>query len=211
MAELSSDLNPHSRSNLPPSTSNINREVQPHAPPTSFRQPTMPTHTPTPTPTTDPNANSNLNPRANPGDNTKSFMRWSTTSSLPSEPETGKSTWSFHPDPDPVPLVELSNPDFGPSPSAGVGTGTEVGVDGAGDRSSFDTFGRGTPPQSRSRKDGEALNEERGLPGRVLKFNKDMRSKKGLINHALKDSTSSTHSSTSDDSGPKVRFSNRNP
>jgi len=166
---------------------------------------------PTTTATTNPSAIPSPNP--NPNDNTKSFMRWSTTSSLPSEPENGKSTWSFHPDQqdqDPVPLVELSNPDFGPSPGTGVGTGTEVGVGGAGDRSSFDTFGRGTPPQSKSRKDGEAFNEEGGLPGRVLKFNKDLRSKKGPINHALKDSTSSTHSTTSDDSGPKVRFSNRN-
>jgi hypothetical protein len=134
-------------------------------------------------------------------------MRWSTTSSLPSEPETGKSTWSFHPaeyDPD-VPLVDLSNPDFGPS------TSTEAGVGAPGDRSSFDTFGRGTPPRSKDLKDEQALNEEGGLPGRVLKFNKDMRSKKGPINHALKDSTSSTRSSSSNDSGTKVRFSNRDP
>jgi hypothetical protein len=159
-----------------------------------------------PTPTSTSTSISDV--KTNPGDNTKSFMRWSTTSSLPSEPETGKSTWSFHPaeyDPD-VPLVDLSNADFGPS------TSTEAGVGGAGDRSSFDTFGRGTPPRSKGLKDREALNEEGGLPGRVLKFNKDMRSKsKGPVNHGLKDSTSSTLSSSSNDSGPKVRFSNRNP
>jgi hypothetical protein len=159
-----------------------------------------------PTPTSTSTSISDV--KTNPGDNTKSFMRWSTTSSLPSEPETGKSTWSFHPaeyDPD-VPLVDLSNADFGPS------TSTEAGVGGAGDRSSFDTFGRGTPPRSKGLKDREALNEEGGLPGRVLKFNKDMRSKsKGPVNHGLKDSTSSTLSSSSNDSGPKARFSNRNP
>jgi len=145
-------------------------------------------------------------------------MRWSTTSSLPSEPETGKSTWSFHPeeyDPDPVPLVDLSKADFGPGTSTGVGTGTgtEAGVGGAGDRSSFNTFGRGTPPRSRGLKDGEALSEESGkveLPGRVLKFNKDMRSKKGPINHTLKDSTSSARSSSSNDSAPRVHFGTQN-
>jgi len=169
---------------------------------------------PTPTPSTNPNATFNPKTSANPGDNTKSFMRWSTTSSSPSEPETGKSTWSFHPeeyDPDPVPLVDLSNVDFEPSTSTGVGT--EAGVGGAGDRSSFDTFGRGTPPRSRGLKDGEALTEESGrveLPGRVLKFNKDMRSKKGPVNHALKDSTSSTRSSSSNDSVPRVHFGSRN-
>jgi hypothetical protein len=155
---------------------------------------------PTPTPT------ANLNANSNPGDNSKSFMRWSTTSSLPSEPETGGSTWSFHPaeyDPE-VPLVDLSNPDFGPS------TSTEAGVGGAGHRSSFDTFGRGSP-RDNSKKDREALDEQGALPGRVLKFNKDMRSKsKGPVNHALKDSTSSTLSSSSNDSAPKVHFGTKN-
>jgi len=182
MAEISSDPPSHSHS-TPLLTSNPNPTIHVPAPPTSSRQPAMPTPSP------NLNADSVSDANANLSDNTKSFMRWSIPSSLPSGPETGKSTWSLHPeeyDPDPAPLVDLSNADFGPSATTGLGVG---GV--AGDRSSFDTFGKGPSPRSNGLKDGEGLNEELdgGLPGRVLKFNKgkDMRSKTGPANHALKD------------------------
>lgn len=219
MAEISSDHHSHSTPvPVASSTSNLNPMIQAPAPPTSFRQTTMPNPTPTPNP--DPNPNSECNENPNHSDNTKSFMRWSTPSSLPSGPETGKSTWSFHPeeyDPDPVPLVDLSNADFGVSAAPATRAEMEAGVSDAGDKSSFDTFGKGPPPVLKGLKDGEGLNEELdgGLPGRVLKFNKgkDMRSKTGPVNHALNNSTSSTLSSTSTfhDSGPRVHFGQRAP
>jgi len=148
------------------------------APPTSFRQPLNPAP---------PTATS----AATTNDPSTSFMRWSTASSLPlsSEPETGKSTWSFHPseyDPDPVPLAQIRNTDFA------IGVGERLS------KSSFDTFGRGEgSPKGVERAGGDqVVGVENGLPGTVVKFERDVRAQSGQNRYTATTSSSTTELSS---------------
>jgi len=75
-------------------------------------------------------------------------------------------------------------------------------------KSSFDTFGRGEgSPKGTERAGGDrAVDEGRGLPGTVLKFERGMRAQSGQNRQLATTSTSSTESSTPHTSAPTVHF-----